>query len=186
MPLGSNAAGAGALDAYAAVNQVVSGELNANQTEAGVRDLFAGIGQTGDEYVDVQLDPISDSVGDAGSAPDFDEAYVYTDQFNADFEYSLADDTSPNATFVTYIDADQNDTTGDLEASGAEFRITLTRTLTSGTYSGTAQSHVYNATRGQYEPVDIGADAHTYAFDDHPEYVEFDINTQGRSCVAHC
>lgn len=152
-PRGENEVGAGAVDAYAAVNSTVAGTLGANQQrQSGVQELFAGLGNTGEDRVFVSFDPVNDPVGDAGTAPDIEAAFAEINDFDATFQVGLADDTPANTTFETYINADKNATTGDPANNGAEYRLTFERTLSGGSYTGDISIDEYNPSTQAYEP----------------------------------
>lgn len=74
VPGGENAVGAGVLDAWTTVNSTT--DLGTPGTEEGIRDLWAGIGNTGERFVNIDVRPPSDAVGDAGTAPDVEVAYT--------------------------------------------------------------------------------------------------------------
>ena len=153
VPGGENAVGAGVLDAWAAVNSTT--DLGTPGTERGVRDLWAGIGNTGERSVDVEVDPATDAVGDAGSAPDVEVAYVDA-RYDPEFQVGFADATSPNASVEIYVDADANETTGSAATTptGAEYRFDATRTYYPGndTYALSVATDGYNDSSGRFEP----------------------------------
>jgi subtilisin family serine protease len=175
-PEGTNAVGAGAIDAYAAVNSVTPGTLAENNTAGGGIEVFAGLGNTSDRNVYVDPQPGTDPTGDAGDAPDIAEAAVEV-SYDAEFRIGLADSGPANASFVTYIDADKNSSTGDPRQFGAEYRLNLTRTYTDGSYGGTIDAYRFNQSSLLYEPTDLTEQVNDYAFDDRPEYIEYEVDT---------
>jgi len=131
LPHGENEVGAGALDAWAAVNSTVDlSDRDAESTE-GIRHLIAGIGGTGDTDVEASIDPVSDPAGDAGNAPDISAT---SGSIVGGFEVVTHDTATPNATFTAYIDADRNDSTGDTANRGSEYAVVAERVLADGFY----------------------------------------------------
>ncbi|WP_435065485.1 S8 family serine peptidase [Halobaculum sp. EA56] len=144
------AEGAGVTDAWAAVNASAPGGLNETGTPPqGVRELFAGIGDTGEEFVNLRVEPVTDPAGDAGGAPDL--RYANRQALNGELELGFADAGTANATIEVYIDADRNDSTGDPDRSGAEFRAVINRTFDGTSYSAQVRSQRYNASTDTYE-----------------------------------
>lgn len=177
-PVADNAVGAGALDAYAAVNSTTTGTPTPNQSVDNGIELYAGLGNTSDTNVFVDPQPDRDPVGDAGTAPDIEAAAVAADEFDAEFKIALANDTAPNATFVTYIDSDQNASTGDPSQSGAEYRLNLTRRFDSAEgYSGSIDSFKFNNSTGGYDSIDLNGFVDNFSFDNRPQYVEYQVET---------
>ncbi|MEF8789483.1 MAG: S8 family serine peptidase [Haloarculaceae archaeon] len=160
VPGGENAVGAGVLDAWAAVNGTT--DLGTPGTEPGVRDLWAGIGNTGETYVDLDVSPPTDAVGDAGTAPDIEAAYVDA-RYDPDFQVGFADSASPNASVTVYVDVDGNGTTGAqfTDPAGAEYRFDATRTYFPGndTYALELDqyddTYRYNDSSAAFEPADL-------------------------------
>ena len=154
VPGGGNAVGAGVLDAWAAVNGTAP--LDAPGTERGVRDLWAGIGNTGERYVDI--DPPTDAVGDAGDAPDFEVAHAGTSD-DPEFGFGFADAASPNASLSVYVDADGNGTTGSAATAppGAEYRFDAVRTYApgNGTYDLAVTPHAYDESAAAFERANV-------------------------------
>ena len=173
VPGGENAVGAGALDAWAAVNSTT--DLGTPGTEQGVRDLWAGIGNTGERYVSLEVDPPSDAVGDAGTAPDVEAAYVDA-QYDPEFQVGFADTRSPNASVVVYVDVDQDETTGSAATTppGAEYRFDATRTYdpANDAYALSVQSYAYNNSSAQFEPANVN----TYDQRADGDFVGFDVS----------
>ncbi|MXR42411.1 S8 family serine peptidase [Halobaculum sp. WSA2] len=149
-PAPDAAEGAGVTDAWAAANASAPSGLNETGTPPqGIRDLFAGIGDTGEEFVDLRVDPVSDPAGDSSSAPDL--RYANKQLLGSRLELGFADAGTANATVEVYIDADQNDSTGDPDQSGAEFRAIINRTFDGTSYGAVVRSRQYNETAGAYE-----------------------------------
>lgn len=167
--------GSGSLDAFAAVNAVTSDSLDENATGNNKIDqLYAGVSAEGDR-LDVDTEPITDPVGDAGSAPDIQEADERVGPTEARFVIGLADDTAPNATFTTYLDTDQNTATGDTR--GAEYRATVDRIYKNDEYSGTITVEKYDTDSGGYVSSNVDASVDNGKFDDRPAYIEWYIHT---------
>ncbi|WP_277554665.1 S8 family serine peptidase [Halobaculum limi] len=152
VPAPANAAGAGMLDAWAAVNSTNASVLSASPTNVDSRELFAGIGDTGETYVNLELDPATDPAGDASNAPDL--RYTSRKIVNDEIEIALAGEGTYNGSFTVYIDADSNDSTGDLAQGGADFRAVLNRTFDGSSFSLYIDEQRYNASADAYEHAD--------------------------------
>jgi len=150
-PAGENAAGAGVIDAYRAVNATNASALGPETAEDGRHTLFAGLGNTSDRSAGVRVSPHMDTEGDAGSAPDI---WATTKLVTKRFQLATYDDTAPNATFRMYIDADRNDLTGDGGQQGAEFMIEMNRTYDGAAYDLMERTYAYNVSTDVYEPTD--------------------------------
>ena len=150
VPAPRAAAGDGMIDAWAAVNATSPAALNdSGSPNQGVQELFAGIGDTGERYVNLEVDPATDTVGDAGAAPDL--KYASREVMDDNLDILLAGEGTHNGTFVLYVDADQNESTGDPDQNGAEFRGIVNRTFDGTDYRIYTTDQRYNETTGEYE-----------------------------------
>lgn len=145
VPGGDNAVGAGVVDAYKAVEMSNASALGNESTEQGRHTLFAGLADTEETDLWVEVEPHTDPDGDAGSAPDIWQVSTFV---RDNFEIATHDEASPNATFRLYIDADRSDSTGD--ASGSDYMVMMNRSYDGTVYSMDATEFAYDSESGSF------------------------------------
>lgn len=179
LPQHNSTVGAGMLDAWAAVNATTDLTQQPVSSESGVRELYAGIGNTSNTAAWVPRDPLVDPLGDAGTGPDLRAA---SPGLVANGLTIVTNESPANTTFSLYIDADRDTSTGS--ATGAEYRLDIIRRSTEDGLDLWTDAYEFDAANQSFEfTTNVSADPDTWGISRHEVTVgrlEFDTRNDSK------
>ncbi|WP_231727821.1 S8 family serine peptidase, partial [Haloferax profundi] len=158
LPQNESSVGAGMLDAWSAVNATTRLAQKNASTEAGVHELYAGVGNSSDNSVWITREPLVDQLNDVETSPDLRAANPGL----LNNGLTIVTHESPvNATFSLYIDADRDNTTGS--ETGADYRLDIVRRSTENGLTLWTDGYAFNSTSQSFEfTTAISADPDTW------------------------